>query len=46
MIDRLSTETQPKPNPRQRRFSPPPDDDIHRFDELMDELDCPIYTDD
>ena len=46
MIDGLSTETQPKPNSRQRRFSPPPDDDIHRFDELMDELDCPIYTDD
>ena len=42
MIDRLSTETQP--NPREQRFSPPPDDDIHRFDELMDELDCPIYT--
>ena len=46
MIDRLFTETQPKPNPRQRRWSPPPDDDIHRFDELMEELDCPINTDD
>ena len=46
MIDGLSTETQPKPNSRRRRFSPPPDDDIHRFDELMDELDCPVYTDD
>ena len=30
-IDRLFTETQPNPNPRQRRYSPPPDDDIHRF---------------
>ena len=47
MIDRLFTETQqPKPNPRQRRWSPPPDDDIHRFDELMEELDCPVHTDD
>ena len=46
MIDGLSTETQPKPNSRQHRFSSPPDDDIHRFDELMDELDCPIHTDD
>ena len=45
-IDRLFAETQPKPNPRQRRYSPPPDDDIHRFDELLDELDCPVNTDD
>ena len=45
-IDRLFTETQPNPNPRQRRYSPPPDDDIHRFDELLDELDCPVNTDD
>ena len=46
MIDRLFTETDPKPNPRLRRWSQPPDDDIHRFDELLDELDCPINTDD
>lgn len=45
-IDRLFAETQPKPNPRQRRYSPPPDNDIHRFDELLDELDCPVNTDD
>ena len=46
MIDRLFTETDSKPNPRLRRWSQPPDDDIHRFDELLDELDCPINTDD
>ena len=46
MIDRVFTDTQPKPNPRRHRFSPPPDGDIHRFDELMDELDCPVYTND
>ena len=46
MVDLLFTETRPKPNPRQRCFSPTPDDDIHRFDELLDELDCPVSTDD
>ena len=46
MIDRLFINTDPKPNPRLRRWSQPPDDDIHRFDELLDELDCPINTDD
>ena len=46
MIDRLFTDTDPKPNPRLRRWSQPPDDDIHRFDELLDELNCPINTDD
>ena len=46
MIDRLFTDTDPKPNPRLHRWSQPPDDDIHRFDELLDELDCPINTDD
>ena len=47
-IDRLFTDTDPKPNPRLRRYSPPPDDDNHRFDdhELLDELDCPVYTGD
>ena len=45
-IDRLSAETWPKPTPRLRHYSPPPDDDIHRFDELLDDLDCPINTDD
>ena len=45
-IDRLFIETQSAPNPRQRRYSPPPDDDIHRFDELLDELDCPVNTND
>ena len=46
MIDWLFTETQSNPNPRQRHFSPPPDDDIHRFDELLDDLNCPVNTDD
>ena len=46
-IDRLFSATDPKSKPRQHHFSPPPpDDDIHRFDELMDKLDCPVYTDD
>ena len=27
-------------------YNPLPDDDIHRFDELLDELDCPVNTDD
>jgi hypothetical protein len=45
-MDRLFTDTDPKPKPRLRRYSPPPDGDIHRFDELLDELDCPVYTND
>ena len=45
MIDRLSTNHQ-KPKPRQCRSSPPPDNDIHRFDEVLCELDCPVNTDD
>ena len=45
-IDRLFTYTDPKPKPRLRRYSPPPDDDNHRFDdrELLDDLNCPVYT--
>ena len=45
MIDGLFSDTDPKPKPREHRFSqPPPDEDIHWFDELMEELDCPVYT--
>ena len=42
----MSMDADQKPAPRQRHYIPPPDDDIHRFDELMDELDCPVNTDD
>ena len=42
----MFTETDPKPNSRLSHWSPPPDDDIRRFDELMDELDCAVNTDD
>ena len=45
MIDRLFTDTDPKPKP-DRHWSSPPDDDIHRFYELLDEIDRPINTDD
>ena len=45
-IDRLLIDTDPKPKPMQRRNSPQPDDDYNRYDdrELLDELDCPVYT--
>ena len=46
MLDQLFMDNDPKPTPRLRRWSPPPDDNIHRFDELMDELECPVNTDD
>ncbi len=46
MIDWLFVNRDPKPAPRLRSYSPPPDDDIHRFDELLNELDCPVNTDD
>ena len=47
-IDRLFTDTDPKPKPRLRRYSPPPDDDdSHRFHDrdLLDELDSGDYDD-
>ena len=44
-MDRLFSATDPKPKPRQCHYSPPPDDDIHCFDELLDELDCHVNTD-
>ena len=46
MIDRLfSTNTDPKSHP-ERHYSPPPDDDIHRFNELLDMIDRPANTHD
>ena len=42
MVDMLCE----KKNWRVRRYSPPSDDDIHRFDEVLDELDGPVNTDD
>ena len=47
-MDRLFTDTNPKPQPRVRQLTPPIDDDIHRFDDrnLLDELDGPVYTGD
>ena len=45
MIDRLFTDADPKPKP-EHHWSPPPDDDIHRFNELLDVIDCPVNTHD
>ena len=43
MIDRLFTDADPKPKP-ECHWSPPPDDDIHRFNELLDVIDRPVNT--
>ena len=45
IIDRLSTDTDPKPKP-ERHWSPPPDDDIHQFYEFLDKIDRPVNTQD
>ena len=45
MIDRLFIDADPKPK-SERYWSPPPDDDIHRFSELLDMIDHPATTDD
>ena len=45
MIDRLFTDADPKPKP-ECHWSPPPDDDIHRFNEILDVIDRPINTQD
>ena len=44
-IDRLFTDADQKPKP-ERHWSPPPDDDIHRFNELLDVIDRPVNTHD
>ena len=48
MTDRLLTDTDPNPKPRQSHYSPPPDNDNHWFDDcellVQDELNCPVYT--
>ncbi|MCG8623539.1 MAG: hypothetical protein MJE68_16295, partial [Proteobacteria bacterium] len=45
MIGRLFTDADPKPKP-EHHWSPPPDDDIHRFNELLDVIDRPVNTHD
>ena len=45
MIDRQFTETDPKTKP-EYQGNPPPDDDIHRFHELLDMIDRPVNTND
>ena len=41
MIDRLFTGADPNP---ERHWSPPPNDEIHRFNELLSVIDHPINT--
>ena len=43
VIDGLITDTDPKPKP-ECHLSPPPDVDIHRFNELLDMIDRPVNT--
>ena len=50
MINRLQLLTklnaeEPKHKTRMQ-ITPPPDNDIHRFGELLDLIDCPVNTDD
>ena len=45
IIDRMFTDTDPKPKP-ERHWSPPPDDDIHQFYEFLDKIDRPVNTQD
>ena len=44
MIDRLFIKTDPKPKAKHK--SPPPDDNIHQFNELLDMIDRPVSTND
>ena len=45
IIDRLFTDADPKPKP-ECHWRPPPDDDIHRFNKILDVIDRPINTHD
>ena len=45
MIDKLFTDADPKPKP-ECHWSLPPDDNIHRFKELLDVIDRPVSTQD
>ena len=45
-IAKLFIDTDPIPKRRQGHYSTPADNDIHRFDELLDELGYPVNTDD
>ena len=47
-MDRLFTDTDPRPKPRVCHLTPPHDDDFHRFDDrdLLDDLDGPVNTGD
>ena len=42
-VDKLFTTSEPKPKP-ECHWIPPPDDDIHRFNELLDIIDRPVNT--